>query len=772
MAAFFAAAAACVGFPLLAQQPPPPPVAPAAAAPAQAVLSTTPYENCKQNRWEQIEKGHYKFFGAVECKQGDLQIFADTLEYWSDTHKVVATGNVTFKQKDAQISADRADLNTETRLGTFYNAAGFAIVAATQKKDAFGGQEPDVYFYGDTIEKVGYDRYRITHGGFTTCVQPTPRWQITSGSVTLRLEHYAFLKNALLKAKGIPVFYLPAVFYPLHKDDRATGFLLPTYGTSTLRGFTLSNAFFWAINRSQDATFMHDWYSNTGQGMGAEYRYASGPGSSGNAKFYLLNQHEALYQSGGVQTVFPASKSYEIRANATQAIGRRWSARGRVDYFTDITVQQAYNTDIYDASRSTRTYGGSINGTLAGFTLNGAYDRTEYFFGTDTTVTGGTPRVTITRNEQPLFGTPVYFTATGEYANLVRESHSGGTVSDRGLMRLDFMPTIRVPFTKLQFLTVNSSVSWRGTYWTRSQPADGSGTLLEEPITRTYFDFQSRVTGPIVNRVWNTPDNGYAEKWKHTVEPYFNVQRLTPVDNFNQIVALDGTDYILGGTTRLDYGITNRLLAKRKSGAAAANAREILGVTVSQTYYSDDRASQFDYNYSTSFSGRTPSNFSPIRVTVRASPGDQVNGNFRLEYDRSEGQIQSIAADGQVAKGNWLQASAGFSQRHLTTQFASIFVRDNFVNAATTLRTPSNRVGGSFTFNYDLGRSTLLTSRLIGYYNAQCCGFAVEYQTYNFPEGTLFPVKSDRRFNFSFTLAGLGTFSNFFGALGGSGGMR
>ena len=109
-------------------------------------------------------------------------------------------------------------------------------------------------------------------------MQPTPRWQITSGTVTLRLDHYAVLTNAVLKAKGVPVFYLPVIYYPIQKDDRATGFLMPTYGTSTYRGFTLSNAFFWAINRSQDATFLHDWFTKRGQGMGGEYRYVGGAG--------------------------------------------------------------------------------------------------------------------------------------------------------------------------------------------------------------------------------------------------------------------------------------------------------------------------------------------------------------------------------------------------------------------------------------------------------------------------------------------------------------
>jgi hypothetical protein len=55
------------------------------------------------------------------------------------------------------------------------------------------------------------------------------------------------------------------------------------------------------------------------------------------------------------------------------------------------------------------------------------------------------------------------------------------------------------------------------------------------------------------------------------------------------------------------------------------------------------------------------------------------------------------------------------------------------------------------------------------YYNAQCCGVAVEYQTYDLAQfASRFAVPQDRRFNISFTLAGIGTFSNFFNALGGA----
>jgi hypothetical protein len=61
----------------------------------------------------------------------------------------------------------------------------------------------------------------------------------------------------------------------------------------------------------------------------------------------------------------------------------------------------------------------------------------------------------------------------------------------------------------------------------------------------------------------------------------------------------------------------------------------------------------------------------------------------------------------------------------------------------------------------------VIQQRWIGFYNAQCCGLAVEYQEFSFPAG--YPIPKDRRFNLSFTLAGIGTFSNFFGAFGGSG---
>jgi lipopolysaccharide assembly outer membrane protein LptD (OstA) len=334
---------------------------------------------------DHVDANHWRYIGAAEFQQGDLKFNADQVDYYVDAHRLIATGNVTITQAESSISARSVDFNTQTETGIFYGnpAWGMASLGNRVDRAMFGTLEPDMYFYGETIEKIGPKKYRITHGGFTTCVQPVPRWQLTSGSVVISLEHYAVLKNTLLRVKSVPVFYLPILAYPVKtKEDRSTGFLMPTYGTSTVRGFTLSNAFFWAIDRSEDLTVMHDWYTKTGQGVGTEYRYVRGPGSSGNLSAYMLNEHQTSQTINGSTTVTPGKRSFQIRGSANENLGGGWRAGGRISYFTDVVTQQTYNTNIYDASRSQRSISANLTGSLFGYRMTTSFDRTEYFTGT------------------------------------------------------------------------------------------------------------------------------------------------------------------------------------------------------------------------------------------------------------------------------------------------------------------------------------------------------------------------------------------------------
>src|SRR5262249_24750665 len=161
---------------------------------------------------------------------------------------------------------------------------------------------------------------------------------------------------------------------------------------------------------------------------------------------------------------------------------------------------------------------------------------------------------------------------------------------------------------------------------------------------------QTRITGPVFNRIFNTPDNGYAEKFKHVIEPSLSIQRITSIDNAPHIVKLDGTDMIVGGVTSLRYGVTHRLYANKTS------SRESLSASVTQSYYTVAAAAQVDRGYqSTSYtSTNQATHFSPVALTVRGSPTDHLQADFRAEWDARVRALRTLAANGGF-NGSWWQ---------------------------------------------------------------------------------------------------------------------
>lgn len=739
---------------------------------------------------EKLGDKHYRLAGSVEMERGDTSIYADAIEYFEDEERAVATGNVVVTQGTNRIAADKADFNTRTQIGTFFQASGIATVRQGRQSSPqpggiavpqMLGQDNDVYYFGETVEKLGPKKYRIRNGGFSTCVQPTPRWDLSADTIVLNIDHYTLLRNALLNVKGVPMLYLPVFYYPTKEDDRATGFLIPTYGLSTIRGQSLHNAFFWAINRSQDATFLYDWFSKTGTGSGTEYRYNYGGGSDGQLTAYMLDQKAATFtNSNGSTSAQPASRAYNIHGFANQTLPGRFRARAQVDYFSSVITNQSFSTNIYDATRNQRRYSANVFGTLQGVSVNGTFDRTEYYTSasadsTSSQVVGSSPRINLNRGERPLFrGSSIYFGASGEFARLDRLTRANDVVvpfGDRGLSRLDFAPQVRYPFKKWPFLTVNSTLQWRETFYTRSlAPADTSGnTVLDSTVNRQYFTIAAQTVGPVFTRVWNTPNNGYAERFKHTIEPFFNVQRTSSIDNYGQIVKIESVDQVFGNTTQFSYGMNNRFYAKRQVGATS-QAQEILALEVTQTYYTDARASQVDPRYSTSTSITTPNKFSPVAVNLRATPAPSINGSVRAEIDSRYHALRTISANSSFNWRQTLQTTVGWTHNFYIAELPGYNDKanlPNYMNVQTNLQTRDRKYGTIYSLNYDVLRKSVQQQRISSFYNAQCCGIAFEFQRYNFAGLPSYLVPADNRFFLSFTLAGLGNFSPFSGGLNG-----
>ncbi len=749
--------------PVLAQTPAP---APGTAIP----VPNTPLSlitNSTQWRLEQISADHVRLTGQVEIEtDSGTKFFADEIDIFSSpTLRLVATGNVVFANAEGRIAAERVEFDVGAGTGTFYQASGILSLGTMADPVQFGGQEPDVYFYGDTIEKLSTRSYRLTRGGFSTCVQPTPRWEVTSNSVVINLDDYAIARNILLRVKGVPLMYLPILYFPIQDDERATGFLLPTYGTSTLRGQAVSNAFFWAIGRSQDATFFHDWFTRTGQGAGAEYRYISGQASYGTFRFYRFNQREAEFRQSGNVTSLPAQSSYEFSGNGSQMIGTAVRLHERIDYTSSLVTQQLYQQNLYQASNATRTVEAGLAGTWGGLTTSALFQRIETFTGADTSqLYGSSPRITAAVAPQRLLGLPIYGSVTSDFAHLpYRQVTDGRVTSDRSLTRLDVLPTLRAALSRLSFLTFNTSLSYRTTYYTRS--ADLAGRVTEEPLTRRYLSLRSDVVGPVLSKIWDTPGSGFSERMKHLIEPTFALEYLPAINNSARVLTLtDSTDVILGGATRLTYGLNNRLLYRARTlDGSAGSTVQFLTVGIQQTFYATPNASLNDNQYiSTSFRSRAV-DVSDVALNIKVTPSARLSSTTRLEYDvQGEGlHVMTTGTTAQLGQGS---TTVNYSRYRRSPSSKP----DSSLTWSTALNLLEGRASGAYAFTWDIGRAGILSQTVGLSYLAQCCGIQADFQKFKYPQASSnFPIASDRRFNVSVILAGLGTFSNFFGAFGG-----
>jgi hypothetical protein len=352
-----------------------------------------------------------------------------------------------------------------------------------------------------------------------------------------------------------------------------------------------------------------------------------------------------------------------------------------------------------------------------------------------------------------------------EYAVLPNRSISDGViVADNGYSRLDFAPTVRVPMSKLTFLSVNTSAAYRTTHYSQSANLTGNGTV-DQPYLRQYTTLRSEVIGPTFNRIWDL-QSGFAERLKHVIEPAFTVDFTSNIDSYNRTPSIgsDTADFVVSGSTKVTYGLTNRLFARgRNVENVRGTTRELLTVGLQQTYYTNPQAGGYDSSYQSALPAK-PTDLSALTLITRYAPTAVIDTNSRIEYDVARGRGLQIVSLGGTVNGARASGGANFSHNRLNPLNPSTFVQ-----GTTSMRWLEGRATGTYNISWDIGRSYIVSQGAMLSYFAQCCGLSLEFQKFNYASlGVNLATPSDMRFNIGFTLAGLGTIpSNLFGSFGG-----
>ncbi|ESQ78853.1 LPS-assembly protein LptD [Asticcacaulis sp. YBE204] len=185
--------------------------------------------------------------GNVEMRWEGRLIRADQIWYDQATGKTIATGNTRTINPDGSIQyADRLEIDNGEAAGTGDRIASIDVEGTK--------------LFANKVERLDENTSRLSEVIFTPCelcvkndVTQPPTWHIEASSITQDKAHRVVIyRNAVFKARGIPVFYLPVLWHADPSAKRASGFLMPRFGYSQRRGLSIETPYLWAVSPYTD----------------------------------------------------------------------------------------------------------------------------------------------------------------------------------------------------------------------------------------------------------------------------------------------------------------------------------------------------------------------------------------------------------------------------------------------------------------------------------------------------------------------------------------
>ncbi len=200
------------------------------------------------------------FTGNVELVQNNQILTADRATYNESTGDVVAEGDVRLRDRDVVLEADKGSWSLRADGGSLDNVTYFMRETHGRGK-------------AEHVDREGDRRTDLSDATYTTCPEGSNGWQLRADNVDLNhVSAVGVAKNVVLRVGGFPILYTPYLSFPLN-DERKSGLLVPSIGSSNKTGFDLSTPYYWNIAPDKDATITPRWMSDRGLMLQGQFRY-------------------------------------------------------------------------------------------------------------------------------------------------------------------------------------------------------------------------------------------------------------------------------------------------------------------------------------------------------------------------------------------------------------------------------------------------------------------------------------------------------------------
>jgi LPS-assembly protein len=204
--------------------------------------------------------GDVELNGHVRIEQGNRRLAADRVVLNQTTRDGVASGAVQVREPGVAIYGERATIDMNTRASKL-DQVQFVMLDADLR-----GQASSM-----TQDQAG--TLSMERGTFTRCEPGNNNWRIGARSVLVEEgEVFGTARHAVLRMKGVPVFYTPYIRFPV-TDDRQSGWLFPNLAYSNDDGADVSVPYYLNLAPNYDATLMPRYIEKRGFGAEGEFRH-------------------------------------------------------------------------------------------------------------------------------------------------------------------------------------------------------------------------------------------------------------------------------------------------------------------------------------------------------------------------------------------------------------------------------------------------------------------------------------------------------------------
>ena len=198
-------------------------------------------------------------------------------------------GNVVISQGDRTLRTERARVNQDIALfgeGARLQDSNLAMQGTSAEVNLDSGAarleqadfllaDAELRGSAQAVDRNAAGDLLLTRSQFTRCEPGNRNWTVRAGRLRLpEGELFGTARNAVLKVRGVPVFYTPYIQFPV-SDERKSGFLFPILGFSDERGADLALPYYFNLAPNYDATLTPRWLSERGLAAEGEFRRLS-----------------------------------------------------------------------------------------------------------------------------------------------------------------------------------------------------------------------------------------------------------------------------------------------------------------------------------------------------------------------------------------------------------------------------------------------------------------------------------------------------------------